>query len=150
MVVFRWNVGAGALGLRHADEIEGWIPIFLFAALFGISMDYEVFLVSRMREAWDALPDNTRAVAYGLQRTGPVVTAAAVIMVASFAGFAAGRVSGLQQFGVGLMFAVLIDATIVRAVLLPSLMAIMGRYNWWLPAAVARGLRVEPSPLRER
>ena len=146
VLVFRWDVG-GAFGLRHADAIEGWIPIFLFAALFGISMDYEVFLVSRMREAWDAVPDNTRAVAHGLQRTGPVVTAAAVIMVAAFAGFAAGRVTGLQQFGVGLMFAVLIDATIVRAVLLPSAMAIMGRYNWWLPATIARGVRVEPSPL---
>lgn len=146
--VFRWDLGASAFGLHQADAIEGWIPIFLFAALFGISMDYEVFLVSRMREAWDAVPDNTRAVADGLQRTGPVVTAAAVIMVAAFAGFAAGRVTGLQQFGVGLMFAVLIDATVVRAVLLPSLMAIMGRYNWWLPASIARVVRVEPSPLK--
>ena len=122
VVVFRWDVGAGLLGLRHADEIEGWIPIVLFAALFGISMDYEVFLVSRMREAWDELPDNARAVAHGLQRTGRVVTAAAAIMVGAFSGFAAGDVTGLQQFGVGLVLAVLIDATIVRAVLLPSLM----------------------------
>jgi RND superfamily putative drug exporter len=147
VVIFRWDVGAGLLGLQHADEIEGWIPIFLFAALFGISMDYEVFLVSRMREAWDHVPDNTRAVAHGLQRTGPVVTAAAVIMVAAFSGFAAGRVVGLQQFGVGLMLAVLIDATIVRAVLLPSLMAVLGAYNWWLPAWIARVVRVAPSPL---
>jgi RND superfamily putative drug exporter len=149
VVVFRWDVGAGLLGLQHADEIEGWIPIFLFAALFGISMDYEVFLVSRMRESWDHVPDNTRAVAHGLQRTGPVVTAAAVIMVAAFSGFAAGRVTGLQQFGVGLTLAVLIDATIVRAVLLPSFMAVAGRYNWWLPAWVARIVRVTPSPLGE-
>ena len=94
VVIFRWDVGAGLLGLQHADEIEGWIPIFLFAALFGISMDYEVFLVSRMREAWDDVPDNTRAVAHGLQRTGRVVTAAAVIMVGAFSGFAAGRRAG--------------------------------------------------------
>jgi uncharacterized membrane protein YdfJ with MMPL/SSD domain len=147
VVAFHWDFGAELLGLRHADEIEGWIPIFLFAALFGISMDYEVFLVSRMREAWDHIPDNTRAVAHGLQRTGPVVTAAAAIMVGAFSGFAAGRVSGLQQFGVGLMLAVLIDATIVRAVLLPSFMAVAGRYNWWLPASIARLVRVEPSPL---
>jgi putative drug exporter of the RND superfamily len=147
VVIFRWDVGAGLFGLQHADEIEGWIPIFLFAALFGVSMDYEVFLVSRMREAWDQIPDNARAVAHGLQRTGPVVTAAAVIMIAAFSGFAAGRVAGLQEFGVGLMLAVLIDATIVRAVLLPSAMAVLGRYNWWLPACVARIARVDPSEL---
>jgi len=150
VVVFRWDVGAELLGLRHADAIEGWVPIFLFAALFGISMDYEVFMVSRMREAWDDLHDNTRAVAYGLQRTGPVVTAAAAIMIGAFSGFAAGRVGGLEQFGVGLVFAVLIDATIVRAVLLPSAMAILGRWNWWLPAWAARAVRVEPSTITQR
>jgi RND superfamily putative drug exporter len=147
VVIFRWDVGAETFGLRHADEIEGWIPIFLFAAIFGISMDYEVFLVSRMREAWDEAHDNARAVAHGLQRTGRVVTAAAAIMVGAFAGFAAGDVAGLQQFGVGLMLAVIIDATIVRAILLPSLMTVLGPYNWWLPASVARLARVTPSPL---
>ena len=147
VVIFRWDVGTSLFGLRHTDEIEGWIPIFLFAAVFGISMDYEVFLVSRMREAWDEVHDNARAVAHGLQRTGRVVTAAAVIMVGAFSGFAAGDVSGLQQFGVGLMLAVLIDATIVRAVLLPSLMTVLGPYNWWLPAPIARVVRVAPSPL---
>ncbi len=147
VVIFRWDVGADLFGLRHSDEIEGWIPIVLFAALFGISMDYEVFLVSRMREAWDELPDNARAVAHGLQRTGRVVTAAAAIMVGAFSGFAAGDVAGLQQFGVGLMIAVIIDATVVRAVLLPSLMTVLGPYNWWLPGWVARAVRVAPSPL---
>ena len=147
VVVFRWDVGPDLLGLRHADEIEGWIPIVLFAVLFGISMDYEVFLVSRMREAWDERPDNARAVAHGLQRTGRVVTAAAVIMVGAFSGFVAGDVAALQQFGVGLMLAVIIDATIVRAVLLPSLMTVLGPYNWWLPAPIARIVRVPPSPL---
>jgi RND superfamily putative drug exporter len=148
VVIFRWDVGADLFGLRHSDEIEGWIPIVLFAALFGISMDYEVFLVSRMREAWDELPDNARAVAHGLQRTGRVVTAAAAIMVGAFSGFAAGDVTGLQQFGVGLMIAVIIDATVVRAVLLPALMTVLGPYNWWLPGPVARVVYVAPSPLR--
>ena len=146
-MIFRWDVGADLFGLRHSDEIEGWIPIVLFAALFGISMDYEVFLVSRMREAWDELPDNARAVAHGLQRTGRVVTAAAAIMVGAFPGFAAGDVTGLQQFGVGLMIAVIIDATVVRAVLLPALMTVLGPYNWWLPGPVARVVYVAPSPL---
>ena len=128
-------------------EVEGWIPVFLFAVLFGLSMDYEVFLVTRMRESWDRVADNTRAVAYGLQSTGRIVTAAALIMVAAFSGFAAGRIEPLQQFGVALALAVLIDATIVRAVLVPAAMAVLGRWNWWLPDRVARVARVEPSPL---
>jgi uncharacterized membrane protein YdfJ with MMPL/SSD domain len=146
--LFSWGWGSGLLGLPHADEIEGWIPIFLFAVLFGLSMDYEVFIVSRMRESWDHVPDNARAVAHGLERTGRIVTAAAVIMMAAFLGFAGGRIVALQELGVGLALAVLIDATLVRAVLVPSLMAVVGRYNWWLPASLARMLRVAPSPLQ--
>ena len=133
VVIFRWGVGADLLGLYRVRAVEGWIPIFLFAMLFGLSMDYEVFLVTRMRESWDHVPDNARAVAHGLERTGRVVTAAAIIMVAAFSGFVAGRVAGLQEFGAGLALAVLLDATIVRALLVPSLMAIFGRWNWWLP-----------------
>src|SRR5439155_2216695 len=116
--------------------------------LFGLSMDYEVFLVTRMREAWDELGDNTRAVAHGLERTGRIVTAAAIVMVAAFSGFVAGRVVGLQEFGLGLAVAIFVDATLVRAILVPSLMAVLGRWNWWLPARVARLARVEPSPTR--
>jgi RND superfamily putative drug exporter len=108
-------------------------------------MDYEVFLVSRMREAWDSGLDNATAVAHGLERTGRIITAAAVIMVAAFSGFLAGRIVGLQEFGVGLAVAVLLDATVVRSLLVPSLMAVFGRWNWWLPARVARILRVAPS-----
>jgi RND superfamily putative drug exporter len=139
----------GVLELVFRKPIDGWIPIFLFAVLFGLSMDYEVFLVSRMREAWDEERDNIRAVGHGLERTGRVVTAAALIMVAAFMGFVAGRVAPLREFGVGLSVAVLLDATIVRAILVPSLMAVLGRWNWWLPARVARVARVAPSPLAE-
>jgi RND superfamily putative drug exporter len=110
-------------------------------------MDYEVFLVTRMREAWDETHDNGRAVGLGLERTGRIVTAAAIVMVAAFSGFVAGRVVGLQEFGLGLAVAIFVDATIVRALLVPSLMAIFGRWNWWLPARVARVMRVPPSPL---
>jgi RND superfamily putative drug exporter len=145
VVVFRWGVGQDLLGLYRVPEIEGWIPIFLFAVLFGLSMDYEVFLVSRMREAWDHVPDNRRAVAHGLERTGRIITAAALIMVAAFSGFVAGRIAGLQEFGVGLAFAVLLDATLVRMILVPSLMAVLDKRNWWLPARVARIARVQPS-----
>jgi len=147
VIVFKWGVGNDLLGLYQFEQIEAWIPIFLFAMLFGLSMDYEVFLVSRMREAWDETHDNGRAVGLGLERTGRIVTAAAIVMVAAFSGFVAGRVVGLQEFGLGLAVAILVDATIVRALLVPSLMALFGRWNWWLPERVARVMRVEPSPL---
>ena len=133
VVVFKWGLGKNAWGLYQFPQVEAWIPIFLFAMLFGLSMDYEVFLVSRMREAWDETKDNVRAVGLGLERTGRIVTAAAIVMVAAFSGFIAGRVVGLQEFGFGLAIAIFVDATIVRALLVPSLMAIFGRWNWWLP-----------------
>jgi RND superfamily putative drug exporter len=133
------SVGAvyGLLQLIFRHPIDGWIPIVLFATLFGLSMDYEVFMVTRMREVWDRTGDNALAVATGLERTGRIVTAAAAIMVAAFAGFVVGRVPALREFGVGLCLAVAIDATVVRAVLVPSLMAVLGRWNWWLPGAGA-------------
>jgi RND superfamily putative drug exporter len=137
----------GLLALVWGD-VEGWIPVFLFAVMFGLSMDYEVFLVTRMREAWDRGADNTRAVAHGLESTGRIVTAAALIMVAAASGFAAGRVEPLQQFGFALALAVLIDVTIVRAILVPAAMAVLGRGNWWLPEPVARVARVAASPRR--
>jgi RND superfamily putative drug exporter len=148
VIVFHWGVGRHLVGVYQFDQVEAWIPIFLFAMLFGLSMDYEVFLVTRMREEWDGGRDNARAVAYGLERTGRIVTAAAVVMVAAFAGFVAGRIVGLQEVGLGLAVAIFVDATIVRALLVPSLMAIMGRYNWWLPDRLARVVRVQPSPLK--
>ena len=147
VVVFKWGVGNDVLGLYQFSQIEAWIPIFLFAMLFGLSMDYEVFLVTRMREAWDETRDNVRAVGLGLERTGRIVSAAAIIMVAAFSGFVAGRVVGLQEFGLGLAVAILFDATVVRVLLVPSLMALFGRWNWWLPRRVARWARVPPSPL---
>jgi RND superfamily putative drug exporter len=150
VIVFKYGVGAEFLGLYEFDQVEAWIPIFLFAMLFGLSMDYEVFLVSRMREFWDEGLSNEEAVAQGLERTGRIVTAAAIVMVAAFAGFAAGSIVGLQEFGLGLAVAILIDATLIRALLVPALMRLFGRYNWWLPASVARFVRVAPSPLVDR
>jgi RND superfamily putative drug exporter len=150
VVVFRWGVGRDLLGLYQFGQIEGWIPIFLFAMLFGLSMDYEVFIVTRMRESWDEGRDNETAVAHGLERTGRIITAAAIIMCAAFSGFVAGRIVGLQEFGIGLAVAIFVDATIVRSLLVPSLMAILGRWNWWLPRSFARLVRVSPSPLERR
>lgn len=148
VAVFQWGIAAEAFGVEQTGQIEGWIPIFLFAVLFGLSMDYEVFLVTRMREAWEETGDNAAAVAAGLERTGRIVTAAALVMAAAFSGFLAGSVTGLKQLGLALALGVVIDATIVRSILVPSLMAVLGRWNWWLPERVARVARVEPSPLR--
>jgi uncharacterized membrane protein YdfJ with MMPL/SSD domain len=147
VVFFRWGLGARLFGLYRFAQIEGWIPIFLFALLFGLSMDYEVFLVTRIREAWDSGLQNGHAVAEGLERTGRVITAAAIIMVGAFTGFVDGHIAGLQEFGLGLAVAIFVDATVVRVLLVPSLMAVLGRWNWWLPDPVARLLRVEASPL---
>jgi RND superfamily putative drug exporter len=149
VVVFKWGVGHTLFGLYTFGQVEGWIPIFLFAMLFGLSMDYEVFLVTRMREMWDRGEDNESAVAHGLERTGRIITAAAVIMCAAFSGFIAGRIVGLQEFGLGLAVAIFVDATIVRSILVPSMMAIFGRWNWWLPPWPARLVRVPPSPLAD-
>jgi putative drug exporter of the RND superfamily len=146
VMFFKWG-GAGAVGLISFDQIEGWIPVFIFAMVFGLSMDYEVFLVSRMREEWDAGRPNDEAVAMGLAKTGRIVTAAGLVMFAAFMGFVAGSIVGLQQFGFGLAVAILLDVTLVRALLVPSAMELFGRWNWWLPTGVARVFRVKPSPL---
>jgi len=147
VVFFRYGLGESLFGLYKFGQVEGWIPIFLFAMLFGLSMDYEVFLVTRMREAWDDGMDNVAAVSFGLERTGRIITAAAIIMCAAFSGFVAGSIVGLQEFGLGLAVAIFVDATIVRCLLVPSMMAILGRWNWWLPGSLARIVRVRPSPL---
>ncbi len=133
-------------GLQQSPQIEAWIPIFLFAMLFGLSMDYEVFLLSRIREEWDRRHDNEAAVAYGLEHTGRIITAAAIIMIAAFSGFLAGSFVGLQEFGLGLAAAILVDATIVRAILVPATMKLLGKWNWYLPERVRRVLRLRPAP----
>jgi RND superfamily putative drug exporter len=147
VLVFRFGIGADVLGLYRVPQIEGWVPVFLFAMLFGLSMDYEVFFVTRMRESWDRHGDNARAVTEGLSHTGRVVSAAALIMVGALSGLVAGRVAALQELGVGLAVGVLLDATIVRGLLMPSLMALLGRWNWWLPVPIARLTGIGASPL---
>ena len=147
VAVFSWGWGE-PFGLIGYEQVEGWIPVMVFALLFGLSMDYEVFLVSRMREEWDAGASNEDAVVAGLTKTARLVTSAGLIMFAAFLGFVAGSVVGLQQLGFSLAAAILIDVTIVRALLVPSSMKLFGDWNWYLPAGVARLARVEPSPRR--
>jgi RND superfamily putative drug exporter len=108
-------------------------------------MDYEVFLLSRMREEWDKGHDNETAVAHGLERTGRIITAAAVIMVAAFSGFTFGSFVSLQEFGIGLSAAIILDATVVRALLVPAAMKLLGHWNWYLPARLRRALRLAPA-----
>jgi RND superfamily putative drug exporter len=124
---------ANALGFIQVDAIESWLPLFLFSILFGLSMDYQVFLLTRIREEYDKTKDNAEAVAFGLRTTGGIITGAAVIMVAVFAAFATGRIAGLQQMGFGLAVSVFLDATIVRSILVPSAMKLLGDRNWYLP-----------------
>jgi len=147
VAVFRFGFGSSILQTYRLDQIEVWALIFLGAVLFGLSMDYEIFLVSRMREARDKGATNNEAIIAGFAQTGVVVSAAAIIFVSAMSGFVMGHFAGLQQLGVGLGVGVLIDATIIRGLLLPSTMVLLGRLNWWLPAGVARLLKTKASPL---
>ena len=133
VLVFQKGVLADTFGFQQSETIEAWIPIFLFAIIFGLSMDYHVFLLSRIRERFDQTQDNTESVAFGIRSTGRLITGAALIMVAVFWGFAAGDIVGLQQMGFGLGIAILLDATIVRMVLVPASMTLLGKWNWYLP-----------------
>ena len=133
VLVTQKGVGNEIFGFQQVDVVEAWIPLFLFSVLFGLSMDYHVFLLSRIREHYDQSHDNTESVAYGLSTTGAIITGAALIMVAVFGGFAAGNLVAFQQMGFGLAIAVLIDATIVRSVLVPATMKLLGSRNWYLP-----------------
>jgi RND superfamily putative drug exporter len=143
VAVFEWGWGK-PLGLPAYGRIEAWIPVMVFAVVFGLSMDYEVFLVRRMREEWDTGASNEQAVVAGLAKTGPLVTAAGLIMVAAFAGLAAGSIMGLQELGFALAMSILIDVALVRTVLLPAAMRLIGRWNWYLPGRLARWLGVSP------
>ena len=135
VLVFQKGVGNELLGFHQSGNVESWLPLFLFAVLFGLSMDYHIFLLSRIRERYDETQDNAESVAFGIRSTGRLITGAALIMVAVFSGFAFGaRLVDLQQFGFGMGVAVLMDATIVRMVLVPSAMALLGDANWYLPS----------------
>jgi uncharacterized membrane protein YdfJ with MMPL/SSD domain len=133
VLVFQEGWGTDLLGFQQADAIEAWVPLFLFSVLFGLSMDYQVFLLSRIRERYDQIHDTTDAVIFGVGSTARIITGAALIIVAVFAGFARGDLIMFQQMGFGVAVALLIDATIIRSVLLPSVMQLLGRWNWYLP-----------------
>ena len=134
VLIFQKGFLADALGFQESPIVEAWIPLFLFAILFGLSMDYHVFLLSRIRERFDQTQDNTESVAFGIRSTGRLITGAALIMVAVFWAFSAGSLVGLQQFGFGMGIAILLDATIIRMVLVPASMKLLGKWNWYFPS----------------
>ena len=133
VAVFQYGWGADLLGFQQTDSIEAWVPLFLFSVLFGLSMDYQVFLLSRIRERYDETGDTTDAVTFGVASTARIITGAALIIVAVFAGFARGDLIMFQQMGFGVAVALLLDATVIRSVVLPSLMKLLGEWNWYLP-----------------
>jgi RND superfamily putative drug exporter len=142
--VFQWGWAAGLIGIEQTGPIFPFLPVMVFAILFGLSMDYQVFLVSRMQEEWNRTGDNTVAVRRGLAGSGRVVVIAALIMASVFLAFVPSPTAEIKVFGVALGAAVLIDAFLVRLVLVPSLMTMLGSANWWLPGWLARLLpRVE-------
>lgn len=133
VLVFQHGVGAEVLGFQTVDTIEAWVPLFLFSILFGLSMDYQVFLLSRIRERFDQGADTAAAVRWGVASTARIITGAALIIIAVFAGFARGELIMFQQMGFGVAVALLIDATVIRSVLLPSVMVLLDNRNWYLP-----------------
>ncbi len=139
VAVFQWGWLGGLIGIGATGPIDPWIPLMMFTILFGLSMDYEVFLLSRIREEWRRTGDNSTAVADGLAKTARVITAAAAIMICVFGSFVIGDpLHVLKVFGLGLAAAILIDATLVRMVLVPAIMELLGRANWWMPSWLDR------------
>ncbi|HEX6328877.1 MAG TPA: MMPL family transporter [Jiangellaceae bacterium] len=152
VLVFQNGVGADLLGLQTVDTVEAWVPLFLFSILFGLSMDYQVFLLSRIRERFDQGADTAAAIRWGVASTARVITGAALIIIAVFAGFARGELVMFQQMGFGVAIALLIDATVIRSILLPSAMVLLGDRNWYLPRWLRwlPRLEVEGRAVRER
>jgi RND superfamily putative drug exporter len=153
VLVFVEGVGNELFGFQQVDIVEAWVPLFLFAVLFGLSMDYQVFLLSRIRERWTLTGQSDEAVAFGVGSTARLITGAALIIIAVFAGFARGDLVMFQQMGFGIAVALFIDATIIRSVVVPATMTLLGPWNWylpswlsWLPDVHVEGHEEEPAP----
>jgi RND superfamily putative drug exporter len=147
--IFQWGHGSDAIwGVPATGVIISWIPLMIFAFLYGLSMDYEVFMLTRMREEYDETHDTATAVELGLARTGKLVTSAALVLMFAFFVLSSSPGVDIKQFGIGLAAGIIFDATVIRTLLVPSLVRLFGRWNWWLPHPVARILRVPAAPLR--
>jgi putative drug exporter of the RND superfamily len=149
VMVLVWQQGHGSeeiWGIAATGSISSWIPLMVFAFLYGLSMDYEVFILARIREEYDKTGDTDEAVVYGLARTGRLVTSAALILFLAFAALASGPETDVKILATGLAAGILLDATVIRALLVPAVISFMGKWNWWLPPGMAKLLRVRPSP----
>jgi RND superfamily putative drug exporter len=153
VLVFQKGVGSDLLGFTQVGTIEAWVPIFLFSVLFGLSMDYQVFLLSRIHERWSATGDTTGAIVHGVASTARLITGAAAIIIVVFTGFASGQLVAFQEMGFGIAVALALDATLVRLLLIPAAMRLLGEHNWylprwltWLPNVQVEGAR--PVPLQ--
>jgi RND superfamily putative drug exporter len=149
VMVLVWQKGYGSelvWGIPATGSIPSWMPLMAFAFLFGLSMDYEVFILARMREEYDRTGSTELAVVHGIGRTGRLVTSAALILFLAFVSMASGPGTDIKMFATALATGILVDATLIRMLVVPALVMLMGRWNWWLPKAPARLLRVEPSP----
>ncbi len=147
MVLF-WQEGYGSdaiFGIAPTGAVTFWIPIMVFAFLYGLSMDYEVFILARVREEYDGGASTDEAVIRGIGRTGRLVTSAALILFLAFAALASGPGTDIKVLATGLGIGILLDATIIRSLLVPSLVSLFGSWNWWLPDRVAKLLRIQPS-----
>ena len=138
VAIFQWGWGSEALGVGKGGPIDAWAPVMFFAILFGLSMDYQVFLVSRIHEEWVHTKDNTRSITVGQAETGGIITAAALIMIAVFGGFVLGDLRAIKLFGIGLASAVFVDAFLLRTVVVPSVMHLIGKANWYFPKSLER------------
>jgi putative drug exporter of the RND superfamily len=148
VITLIWQQGHGSnaiFGIAATHSVDAWIPLMVFAFLFGLSMDYEVFILARMREEYDATGSTDTAVVQGIGRTGRLVTSAALILFLAFASMASAPDTTVKVFATGLAAGIILDATVIRALLVPAVVSLFGRWNWWLPAAPARLLRVKPS-----
>ncbi|MBA2331876.1 MAG: MMPL family transporter, partial [Actinobacteria bacterium] len=148
IIVFIFQKGNGSEAIWNVpatDSIISWIPLMIFAFLYGLSMDYEVFMLTRMREAYDETGNTVQAVTLGLARTGKLVTSAALVLMFAFFVLSTSPGTDIKQFGIGLAAGIIFDATVIRALLVPAIMRLMGKWNWWLPPWAARLLRVQPS-----
>ena len=133
VLVFQKGVGADLLGFTQVERIDAWIPVFLFSVLFGLSMDYQVFLLSRIHERWSATGDTAGAIVHGVASTARLITGAAAIIIVVFTGFATGQLVAFQEMGFGIAIALALDATLVRLLLIPAAMRLLGERNWYLP-----------------
>jgi RND superfamily putative drug exporter len=149
IIVFIFQQGNGSeliWNVHPTDAIISWIPLMIFAFLYGLSMDYEVFMVSRMREAYDETGETEASIALGLARTGKLVTSAALVLMFAFFVLSTSPGVDVKQFGIGLAAGIIFDATVIRALLVPSIMRVAGEWNWWLPEWAGRVLRVRTTP----